>query len=194
MWNSMMMVIVVAIALGTDAFSVALGLGVAGASPTFRKRFVALVGIMHVFMPLVGLYLGLTVGKFLGRMASVLGAVILFLIGLEMLKKGFQKESPMTWRKAKYKPMEKRSDGDLANWASLLVLGVSVSVDALTVGFSLGAAKVPILYTVLITGLVAALMTSLGWVGAKFFSEVMGKRAQTLGGLMLAAIAVKMLM
>ena len=52
-------IIVVAIVLGMDALSLAMGMGLRGVSRNYEMRFVLTVGILHVLMPLLGLSLGL---------------------------------------------------------------------------------------------------------------------------------------
>lgn len=189
----MLSVFAVAIALGADAFSIALGLGLSGTTRNFKIRFVVVVAVLHVIMPLVGLELGAVAGQFLGKWAAVIGAVVLAFIGLQMLKNGFESEKPVSLREARQK-LNKKSDQSFTGWTALIVLGLSVSIDALTVGFGLGTARVPILYTVITTGFFAGLMTAFGWLGARYFSEVIGRRAQIFGGLILTVLAVKMLL
>lgn len=100
----------------------------------------------------------------------------------------------MNFAEARQKLFQERSEMDFRGWVPLTILGLSVSIDALTVGFSLGTARVHIIYTVITTGAVAGLMTSLGWIGARFFSEITGRRAQAFGGLVLTLLAIKMLL
>ncbi len=193
--NNMVGVFAVAVALGLDAFSVALGLGLSGASRSFRTRFIGTVAAMHVVMPLLGLYLGLAAGSFLGKWAAIVGALVLAYIGFQMIREGLGSyETTASFGEAREKLFKKGPEVSLGGWLSVLVLGLSVSVDALAVGFGLGTTKVPILYTVMTTGIVAGVMTGLGWLGGRYFSELVGKRAQAAGGILLILMAVKMLL
>jgi len=70
-------VAIIAVVLGMDAFSLALGLGLKGVSYRYEIKFSGLVALFHVFMPLMGLYLGVVSGRFLGVWAQRLGAVVL---------------------------------------------------------------------------------------------------------------------
>ncbi len=193
--NNMIGVFAVAVALGLDAFSVALGLGLSGVSRTFKTRFVGTVAVLHVVMPLLGLYLGLAAGSFLGKWAAIVGAVVLAYIGLEMIRKGMESHQiTARFGEARQKLFSQDQHVNLMGWSSVVVLGLSVSVDALAVGFGLGTTKFPIFYTVITTGIVAGIMTGLGWLGGKYFSEFFGKRAQALGGALLILLAIKMLL
>lgn len=188
-------VFAVAVALGLDAFSVALGLGLSGVSRSFRTRFIGTVAFLHVAMPLLGLYLGLAAGNYLGKWAAIAGALVLAYIGFQMIREGIAGyQTAFKFKDAREKLFMKEPGANLGGWSSVLVLALSVSVDALAVGFGLGTTKVPILYTVMTTGIVAGVMTGLGWLGGKYFSELVGKRAQAAGGILLILIAVKMLL
>lgn len=188
-------VFAVAVALGLDAFSIALGLGLSGVSRIFKTRFVGTVAVLHVVMPLLGLYLGLAAGSFLGKWAAIVGAVVLAYIGFEMIRKGIENDQTTArFGEARQKLFRRGPQVNLVGWSSVLVLALSVSVDALAVGFGLGTTKVPILYTVMTTGIVAGVMSSLGWLGGKYFSELFGKRAQAAGGILLILLAIKMLL
>lgn len=56
-------IILVAIVLGADAFSLSMGMGIRGVTRRYELRFSALVGLFHVLMPLLGLSLGLVVAN-----------------------------------------------------------------------------------------------------------------------------------
>ena len=74
------------------------------------------------------------------------------------------------------------------------MLAVSVSIDALTVGFGLGTLRVPIFFTVVLMGATAAVMTMAGFMGGKVFSRLVGSYAQIFGGIILLALAVKLVL
>jgi len=193
MHGELLTVLLVAIVLGADAFSLSMGMGLRGVSRRYEIRFSSMVALFHVFMPLLGLSIGMAAGKYLGIWAGRIGAVVLAYIGIEMLMKAWREIKPhsIPFKEARESMGQSRFEtGD--RWASLILLTVSVSIDALTVGFSLGTIKAPILTTVLIMGAVAGIMTMLGFKGGKIFSRMVGSYSQGIGGLVLLALAVKM--
>lgn len=193
MYDQLLTIILVAIVLGADAFSLSLGMGIKGVSRSYELRFAGMVGISHVLMPLIGLGLGLAAGKLLGIWAARLGAVVLTYIGGDMIKHGYRSIHPQILKFSEAREaLEEDTISTNEGWISLLILTVSVSIDALTVGFSLGTVKMPLFITVLITGVVAGSMTWLGFGGGKIFSRLVGSYAQILGGIILVALAVKM--
>ncbi len=187
--------ILVAIVLGMDAFSLAMGMGLRGVTRDYERKFVLTVGLFHVLMPLLGLNLGLVAGKFLGVWATRLGALVLLYLAWQMLRKGYAELQPKVCKLAEAR---KTLDADQPNtsggWMSILVLGLCVSIDALTVGFTLGTLKMPILITVLIMGLTAAIMCWLGFVGGKVLGRLSGSYAQIFGGIVLLALGIKIML
>ncbi|NLB88123.1 MAG: manganese efflux pump [Syntrophomonadaceae bacterium] len=195
MHENLITIILVAIVLGMDSFSLSLGMGLRGVTKRFEAKFVTIVALLHIIMPLIGLSLGLAIGEILGKWAAWIGAIILAYIGIDFLLKGYKEIKPATYTFKEGKKIFNASDKTIADdWWALILLGVSVSMDALTVGFSLGALKMPITITVLIMGFVAGIMTLLGFVGGRIFSRVVGSYAQIIGGVILLALALKLVL
>ncbi len=184
-------VALIAIVLGMDAFSLALGLGLKGVTYGYELKFSALVGIFHIFMPLAGLYLGVVIGRFLGIWAQRLGAVILVYIGLSFLIKGWQEIRPRGYSFAAAAGLSRTPEPD--SISNIWLLGCSVSMDALAVGFGLGTFQMPLLATVLTMGSIAAVMTWVGFWGGRMLNLLVGGYAQMIGGLVLIALAAKLL-
>lgn len=188
-------IIVVAIVLGADSFSLALGMALRGVSRSYIWKFSGCVAIFHVLMPLLGLNLGLAAGRFLGIWAARVGALVLVWLGADMLLKGYRSSRPQTYSFAEGADLL-QGTGDTSSaregWGGILLLATSVSIDALTVGFSLGTVKMPILLTVVIMGIVAGTMTLLGFKGGKMVGRLMGSYAQMVGGILLVLLALKM--
>jgi putative Mn2+ efflux pump MntP len=144
-------------------------------------------------MPLIGLNLGIVTGNLLGVWAGRLGAAVLAYIGGDMLWKAYRATRPQLLRFNQGKLIMASNNKIEEGWLNLIMLTISVSIDALTVGFSLGTlVNTPVLYTVFIIGSVAGAMTLLGFKGGKLFSRMMGSYAQMLGGLVLLLLAAKM--
>lgn len=193
MQGELLTILVVAIVLGADAFSLSMGMGLKGVSRRYEIRFSLLVALFHVLMPLIGLSLGMVAGKYLGVWAGRAGAVVLAYIGLEMIWKAYGEIRPRTIAFNEAREYFTKSRLDInGGRVSLLLLTTSVSIDALTVGFSLGTIKAPILTTVLIIGFIAGCMTMVGFKGGKIFSRMVGSYSQAIGGLMLVVLAIKM--
>lgn len=175
-------IFIIAFILGIDAFSLSIGIGLCG----IRRRQIyivsATVAIFHIIMPLIGLYLGKTLGTFIGPIAGKLGALILILIGSYYLYEHFTSEK---------KSCDTNFDYSIINSPlGLFLMAGSVSLDALAVGFGLGAMGVDLLITVLIMGIMAGLMTFTGLVLGKKVNLSVGERAELIGGIILILIGI----
>lgn len=186
-------IIFVAIILGLDAFSLALGYGIRGISRVNVYRVTVTITLYHILLPLLGLNIGIAAGKLLGLWAARLGAIALAYIGLEMIREGYRAIKKRTVTFAEIRSSLATTAHDL-RMKDILLLGFFVSIDALTVGFGLGTLRVSsVLLTCLIIGAVAGVMTLAGFLGGRVFSRIAGSYAQMAGGLVLLALAVKML-
>ncbi len=188
-------VVAVAIALGTDAFSLSLALGLAGIRRSMLIRLPLVVAVFHVFMPLIGMLAGQALGTLLGRYAGWLGALVLIFLGGRMLYKVYWPTvEHYPFREARKALFQKKSASSAAlSGFGIYLLAAGVSLDALTVGFSLGTIRTEIYFTVLIIGLVAGLMTAAGLILGRVMGTRLGDKAELLGGLALVLIGVKLL-
>ena len=185
-------VFLVSIALGIDAFSVAIGIGLAG----IKRREIYLVSgvvcLFHIFMPLLGLSLGTYLGQVAGPIASVIGALVLITIGVSTIWENLR---GLGWvGRGNSSPGSIVSDViNIGNPLSLAVMAASVSLDALTVGFGLGTLQVDLTLTVITMGLVAGIMTAAGLSFGKRLNRTIGEKAEILGGAILVLIGLKFL-
>lgn len=177
-------IMAVAVALGADAFSVALAIGLSGINKKTMIRLSLIVAAFHVVMPLIGLFVGQQLGQAFGEAARIAGALVLIWLGLRMI-----------W--SVYAPghgdnvATQRSPGSLAGWGAY-ALGLSVSLDALSVGFSLGTVEVTGAI-VLLMGLVAGIMMGSGLVLGRILGTRVGDKAELLGGVVLILIGIRLL-
>ncbi len=168
-----------AVALGSDAFSLCVGIGMAGAT----RRQIAMISltilVFHIFMPLLGWYVGGFLGSKVGQAASIAGALLLVYLGVKMV-----------WDALK--PGIEEPQFVITNTGGLLLLSASVSMDALSVGFTLGTQQVSLVLAAGIIGLVAGAMTLAGLTLGKYVGGWIGDKAQLVGGVILTGIGVKL--
>jgi len=179
----------VAFALGIDAFSLSIGIGLSGVKRRQIYLVSAVVAIFHVLMPLIGLYLGQILGSYVGPIASSFGAIVLIFIGGHTIWENIKEI------KSSSGSTSGRFDAvSISHPLSLLLLAASVSLDALTVGLGLGALRVDLTLTILIMGIVAGIMTFGGLIFGKKLSRTIGEKAELLSGLILIGIGIKLLL
>lgn len=176
-------VLLIAVALGMDAFSVAIGIGAASRriSPAPVLRLAASFGLFQFFMPVAGWLGGMTIAAYIDSFDHWLAFALLLYVGGKMIHESFRG-----------KDAEELAN-DPTRGLTLLMLSVATSIDALAVGLSLALLKTPILYPSVIIGIVAFLMTAAGMIFGEKLGRMFGKRVEVVGGLILVGIGIKIL-
>ncbi len=177
---SFLTLIVLAVALGTDAFSLCVGIGLAGVNRRQIFLISSTVLVFHIIMPLTGWVAGELAGDLMGRAAALIGALILIFLGLKML-----------WDARNSRDTEMKAIG-LNAWG-IILFSAGVSMDALSAGFTLGSRQVDLLQASGTIGIVAGSMAACGLIFGRFLGRWVGEKAQLLGGLVLIGIGVKLL-
>ena len=164
--------------LGLDSFAVSAALGMRGLPPRARLRVSLIMSSFEMAMPVVGLLLGHALGHLVGGAADYVAIAVLALLGARMLLH------------------EKEDDGEkVGQLASghglvLLALGISISLDELAIGFTIGLLHLSLWLAVVLIGAQAFLFAQLGLrLGARL-NETLRERAEQLAGLALLGLAV----
>ena len=167
---------VLILSLGVDTLTVAVGLGISGIGKGNRLRVGTSFALFEGGMPLIGFLLGRAIGGLLGSITSVLGIIILFGVGAWILKEALSKE--------------KENNLAIDTWKGLLITSLSVSMDELAVGFSMGALGIPIVLTAILIATQAFLLTFIGTLVGNRIGEKLAGRAELAAGLVLCLLAV----
>jgi putative Mn2+ efflux pump MntP len=169
--------------LALDTFALAAALGMAGLEGRDRVRVTLVFTAFEAGMPIAGILIGRAAGAFLGAWAGYGGIAFLFLAGALLLRPGPQESD------------ETRRLGLLAHARGLAILdlGLSISVDELTIGLSAGLLGLSILVTVVWIGIQAFVATQLGLrLGARL-GEEFRERAEWIAGVSLILVALVLL-
>ncbi|OMF37348.1 hypothetical protein BK133_06200 [Paenibacillus sp. FSL H8-0548] len=160
--------LIIALALGLDAFSLGLGIGLKGIRLLDVLKLGVVIALFHVFMPLAGIYTGQYVGSLLGEVATTAAGILLVLLGGHMIYSSLRGE-------------EVKSFDHQSLWG-LLVLSLSVSIDSFSVGITLGMFSANMWVTVLLIGLLGGLMSVLGLLLGRKVSGNLGEYGEAIGG------------
>ena len=90
--NSYIIILLIAISLSMDAFSLSLAFGMQGIEHKKKLFMSIIVGIYHFIMPLIGVYFGIFIIKNIPLDINVISSIILIFIGLELIISGFKKD------------------------------------------------------------------------------------------------------
>jgi manganese efflux pump family protein len=176
--NELITLLLMAFALGMDAFSVGLGMGMYRLRLRQIFKIGITIGIFHVWMPLIGMVAGKFLNERFGTITTYLGGLLLILLGLQMIWSSIKKEE-----KSIITPVG----------LGLIVFALSVSLDSLSVGLTLGIYGAKTIMVVLCFGIFATILTWSGlWIGRKV-QGWLGSYSIALGGSILLAFGVKLL-
>ncbi|MEO8967181.1 MAG: manganese efflux pump [Solirubrobacteraceae bacterium] len=166
--------------LGLDTFAVAAALGVSGFDRKRQLRVSLLMAGFEAGMPLIGLALGAPLGDAIGAAADYIAIGVLLAFGLSKLVARDQDEETV----------DKLLTA--TGWSAIL-LGLSISLDELAIGFTLGLLHLPILLVIALIGAQAFVLSQLGLrLGAHLGAELR-EGAERLAGLALSGLAAGLL-
>jgi manganese efflux pump family protein len=166
------------IPLGLDTFAIAAALGVRGLDSRARLRASLLMAGFEMTMPVIGLFVGRGLGSAVGGAAGYVASACLAGVGVWMLFGDEEAEQEGA-----------RAFADLHGLA-LLGLGISISIDELAIGFSIGLLGLSIVAAVLLIGAQAFVFAQVGArVGARLGEEIR-EGAERVAGLSLIALAI----
>lgn len=171
--------LIMALALGMDAFSVGLGMGLI--KLRLRQIFYigVTIGVFHIWMPLVGMLIGRLLTDTFGTIATLLGGGLLILLGIQMVVASFKKDDEPLITPVGF---------------GLIVFALSVSLDSFSVGLSLGIYGAKTFLTVAIFGIVSMVLTWIGLLVGKRVQNWLGSYSEALGGAILLAFGIKLLL
>lgn len=167
------------LSLGLDTFAVAVGLGLAGLGRRERLRFGVAFATAEGLMPLAGFLAGQVTARAVGRIAPYAAIALLFGVGLYAVWEGLHEEG--------------ERELEAGSLLRLGVLALSVSMDELAVGFSLGLLGIPVLLAAALIAAQAFLITIIGTTIGSALGEEMAERSEVLSGVVLALLAVYLL-
>ena len=176
-------IIFIAFGLSADCFAVALG-------GSTSMRFFSLLqilrtsiifGFFQALMPILGWLAGRTVVDLIADYDHWVVFTLLTVIGIRMI-----------WESAHKK--EGQKPVDITKGFLLITLAIATSIDALAVGLSLAFLEVNIVLASSIIGIVAFLITMIGFALGKKAGKLLGRRAEAIGGVILIIIGLRTLL
>lgn len=178
----MLLLLGLVLPLCLDTFAVAAALGMTGLSGRERVRYGLLFALFEGGMPVVGLLLGGVLGRAVGGLADYAAIALLVGVGAYMLLAGDEAEEERVRRL--------RS----TTGPALVALGISISLDELAIGFTLGLAGVPVVLAVVLIAAQAFVASQVGFhVGARV-GDRYREGAERLAGVMLIVLGALLLL
>lgn len=176
-------VVVIALALGVDAAAVSLAAATAGFAADRRAAFRLWFhfGLFQFLMPVLGWGFGAALRPLVEHGGRWLAAALLAWVALRMVRSGAL-------------PVGEPPSRDPTRGLTMVMLSVATSLDALAVGLSLAALGVSVLAPAALIGLVTAGMCLAAILAARRLSPRLGSRGELVGGVVLLAVAAKIVL
>lgn len=171
--------------LGLDTLAVSLGLGLSGLPRARWLRVGLTFALFEGLMPVVGLLIGQRLGTLLGAVAAYIAAAILIVIGGLEIKEAVMDDDDDDDMPIALAPTGERRP--------LALVGLSVSLDELAVGFALGVLHVPIGPALAYIAVQAFALTFVGLLVGRRLGRYFGERAELAAGVVLALLGVALL-
>ncbi|WP_017186955.1 manganese efflux pump MntP family protein [Alkalibacillus haloalkaliphilus] len=175
-YESLTPFILIAFAIGMDAFSVSMSVGLMRQRLRMLAYFIGLVGLFHIIMPLFGMGLGNFLSHQLGAIAQIIGGWMLIMIGAQMAIAIFFEKN-----------MER-----YVGYASLFILAFTVSLDSFSIGITIGMLGINLFVVVILFGIISMLCCWAGIMLAQQGERFLGRYSEAIGGVVLIGIGIQM--
>ncbi len=176
-------IILIALGLAADAFAVSIAAGATGAMRGHRAmlRLSFHFGLFQFIMPILGWLVGLSIERYVQSFDHWIVFGLLTWVAVRMIRSARADEKSVFRQ-------------DPSRGTMLIVLSVATSLDALAIGLSLALLRVSIWYPSAVIGVVTGATSFIGILLGQRFSKKFGRRAAEVGGALLIAIGVRILL
>lgn len=171
---NLIVIILVAVSLSMDAFSLSLAYGTLGLDKKNIYKLSIIVGVYHFFMPLLGMNFGNIILKIFMVNPKLIVFIVLLIIGIQMIIETFKENENIK----------------IMNLLELLSFGLAVSIDSFSIGIGIKAITNVPFFSFLIFSLSSFLFTYLGLIIGKKANDIIGKMSTIIGGSILIIIGI----
>lgn len=173
--------LVLALALAMDVFTVSLAAGTSGhaRSPRPALRLAFHCGLFQALMTLLGWATGFALARFLAAVDHWAVLALLGFVGVRMIWSGVSTSE------------ERRPSSDPTRGGLMVLLSLATSVDAFAVGLSLAFLRTGVAQSAAMIGAVSMLMGLAGVALGGRLAARFGRRLEALGGFLLIGIGLR---
>lgn len=173
--------LVLALALAMDVFTVSLGAGTSGhvRSPRPALRLAFHCGLFQALMTILGWATGFGLEQLLAAVDHWAAFAVLTFVGVRMIRSGISSTSGP------------RQASDPTRGSLMVLVSFATSVDAFAVGLSLGFLRTGVAASAALIGAVSLGMGLLGAMLGGRLAARFGQRMEALGGVLLIALGLR---
>lgn len=173
-------IFLLAVGLAMDAFSVSITRGLSlKCNIKYALTIAIFFGGFQALMPVLGWYSGMQLQSLISAVAPWIAFILLAAIGIKMIHESFSSEEEIC---------------KVFSLKELLILSIATSIDAFAVGVTFAILNISIITPIIIIGLVTFVLSFIGVYIGKNMGHLFGNKIEILGGLILIAIGLKILL
>lgn len=174
--------ILLSVGLCFDTLAVSVSIGINDQKVYFWQAFkiAAVFAFFQGLMPFLGWMGGFALQQVIKQFDHWIALCLLSFVGLRMIIQAFSKNE------------EKKIS--VKNIRLIIVLAIATSIDAFAVGITLGFTQVNIWIAAPVIGFFTGLTAMIGMLIGKKTARVFGKHIEIVGGLILIALGVKIIL
>ena len=168
-------IILLGVSLAMDATAVSICKGLSMKKLDKKKTItIALYfGTFQAIMPIIGYLLGISFKEVVESIDHWIAFFLLAVIGINMIRESLN---------------------DLIDFKTMTPLAIATSIDALAIGITFAFLRVNIIGAVTIIGIITIFLSMIGVFIGNEFGNKYGKISETLGGILLIGIGLKILL
>lgn len=177
-------ILLLGLAMSSDAFAAALGKGAAMTRPTMLQalRVGLIFGVVEALTPIVGWLIGSAASRYIQAWDHWIAFLLLGALGLHMIWKALAEDEEQA-----------AGDSGAGNVFTLALTGLATSIDAMAAGVSLAFVQAPILVVAAVIGACTLAMVTLGVMAGRALGAMIGRRAELVGGVILILVGAAIL-
>ena len=174
--------ILLGIGLGMDAFAVSICKGISMKKMDWKKACIIglYFGGFQAIMPVIGYFLGSTFENIITNFDHWIAFILLAIIGGNMIKESFSKESENISSDVGFKTM--------------IILAIATSIDALAVGITFAFFNVNLILAITLIGTITFVLSVIGTKVGNRFGDKYENKAEFVGGVILILLGLKILL
>ena len=181
---NLIVVLSIAVGLAMDAFAVSVSCGCASVKMRWSRSLIMAFafGLFQFLMPLAGWLAGHAVRAWAESFSHYISFGLLVFVGSKMIYESVTAEEGCRDEEDYFKP------------ATLLLLAVATSLDALAAGFAYSDLETGIFLPAAVTGIITFILSAAGTHAGSRVGNAAGRHAETAGGIILLVIAAVILL